>query len=332
MAARSSVGSPRPSSARIACHMAACPRPRPPPQSPLSAPKARKRVVRPSGATPTQLMPAPQVTAMPQGGSPSPGVRPVLSTAKVSLAAAAVRDQPCRPIAAVSIVSSWGRSAPARQADVCRATGPPSAGRPTWAATAWTIPPSRRIASSRPKSSWLAPGPRSDASTVPSSATSATSVLLFPPSIASTAGSELSRLSVTPGRRSHRERDQRDRRVVVGRLDRRPRQHVVLVGRRLVVERGERPGRAGPHPGHGAEPDEVGGSARPVGDRAELDVPVPGERARQVGDLALHAVRVRRSGADDEGGSPRVRAEGEVQLLLGERLVAVGAAGLPVEL
>src|SRR3984957_17456707 len=232
-------------------------------------------------------MPAPQVTAMPQAGWPSAGVRPARSTAKVSLATAAVWVQPWRSIAAVSMASSSGRSAPAGQADGGRATRP---GRP---AADWTISPSRRIASSRPKSSWLTPGPRSDASTVPSSAMSATSVLLLPPSIASTAGSGPGLsvalwLSVTPGLRSDREREQRDRGVVVGRLDRRPRQHVVLVGGRLAVEGGERPGRARPHSAHGAEPDEVVGAARAVGDRAELDVAVPGERSCQVGDLALH--------------------------------------------
>src|SRR3984957_16793563 len=284
-------------------------------------PKARKRVVAPSGPTPTQLMPAPQVTAMPQAGSASAGVRPARSTAKVSLATAAVWVQPWRSIAAVSMASSSGRSAPARQADVCRATRP---GRP---AAVLAISPSRRIASPRPKSSWLAPGPRSDASTRPSSAISATSVLLLPPSIASTAGSGSWWLfPVTPGLRSHREREQRDRGVVVGRLDRRPRHHVVLVAGRLAVEGGERPGRARPHSAHGAEPDEVIGAAGPVGDRAELDVAVPGERARQVGDLALHAARVRGSGADHERGTPRVRAEGEVELLLGERLVPGGTA------
>ena len=129
-AARSALpGRPRPGSRAT---WSACPSPRPPPQSPLSAPKARNRVVRPSGATPTQLMPAPQVTAMPQGRSPSPGVRPARSTAKVSLATADVWDQPWRWIAAVSMASSSGRSAPARQADVCRATRPSPAGRSTW--------------------------------------------------------------------------------------------------------------------------------------------------------------------------------------------------------
>src|ERR1700757_227498 len=68
-APRSAVSGPRPSSARIAHHSAAWPSPCPPPQSPVVSPSARNPVFRPSGATPTQLMPAPQVTATPPGGA-----------------------------------------------------------------------------------------------------------------------------------------------------------------------------------------------------------------------------------------------------------------------
>src|SRR5499427_8091338 len=71
-APRSLVSGPRPSSARIAHHSAALPSPCPPPQSPVVSPSARNPVLRPSGATPTQLMPAPQVTATPQCGSARP--------------------------------------------------------------------------------------------------------------------------------------------------------------------------------------------------------------------------------------------------------------------
>src|SRR3954465_10054979 len=53
---------------------------KPPPQSPLIAPRDRKRDWRPSGATPTQLIPAPHTTATPQ-----PRSVPARSTANVSL-------------------------------------------------------------------------------------------------------------------------------------------------------------------------------------------------------------------------------------------------------
>ena len=218
VAGRSAVSGPRPSSARIAHHMTSWPRYQPPPQSPVSRPSARNRVVRPSGARPAQLMPAPQVTATPQAGWPGDGVSPARSTANVSLATAEVSDHPRRRSAAASCSSSSGRSAPARQLEMCLATRPPSA-TPAFAASSRTISPSRRIAPSTPWCSWLAPGPRSVASSVPSAAMSARSVLLFPPSIASTAGSEAlaSAKAARPVRREC-EREQRQRRVVVRRL------------------------------------------------------------------------------------------------------------------
>src|SRR6516164_10794134 len=83
---------------------------------------------------------------------------------------------------------------------------------------------------------------------------------------------------------------------------------------------------AGPHAGHRAEADEVADVARPVAGGPDLDVAVPGERARQVGDLALHAVRVSVARADHERATPAVGAEGEVELLLGEGTVAAGPA------
>ena len=51
------VRGPRPSSLRAAAETAAAPRSGPPPQSPVVQPSAGKRAWRPSGATPTQLMP-----------------------------------------------------------------------------------------------------------------------------------------------------------------------------------------------------------------------------------------------------------------------------------
>jgi Exo-beta-D-glucosaminidase Ig-fold domain len=72
-------------------------------------------------------------------------------------------------------------------------------------------------------------------------------------------------------------------------------------------------------------------AARAVGGRARLDVTLPGERARQVGDLALHAVRERIARADHERTPPAVGAQSEVHLLLDERLVGAGPAVVLVE-
>ncbi len=82
-AVRSPVSGPRPSSARTAHHSASPPSWPPPPQSPLISPRARNRVVSPPGATPTQLIPAPQTTPTPQCAPESS--RPARSTANVSL-------------------------------------------------------------------------------------------------------------------------------------------------------------------------------------------------------------------------------------------------------
>ena len=198
----SAVSGPRPSSPRMPWKMASRPRSPPPPQSPLCFPQDWYRATWPSGPTATQLMPAPHTTPAPQRGSPRSPRIPARSTANVSFMATAVCDQPWMVSAAVSAVSSSGRSAPARQADVCRATGPRSQEpreTPACSASSDTISPSRRIAPSIPWASWLAPGPRSDASTDPSSATRASAVLEFPPSMARTAG-------VTPTAGSRRSR------------------------------------------------------------------------------------------------------------------------------
>jgi hypothetical protein len=182
----SAVSGPRPSSARTACHKVSMPRPRPPPQSPEIVPKAGYLVTRPSGATPTQLMPAPQTTATPQRGWTSSS-RPARRIANVSLTTVVVGLQPKAWIAAPCSASSSGRSALARQATVCRATTAPS--RSAWAAACLTTASRISTVWSMPTSWALMPGPRAEASSVPSPATRATSVLLLPPSMASTAGS-----------------------------------------------------------------------------------------------------------------------------------------------
>src|SRR5581483_8992648 len=335
------VPGPRPSSARIACQSTSRPRPWPPPQSPEIVPRARYLVTRPSGATPTALMPAPQTTATPQCGS-LPSARPARKIANVSLTTVAVALHPWACTAAACSASSSGRSALARQATVCRAIQPdgdPRTGRRASSCAAACLTTASRtiMVWSMPVVCALMPGPRAEASSLPSSATRATSVLLFPPSMASTAGlSAMGRCAVTSAKtgtliRAQGEGQQRVGGVVVGWLDRGPGHHVVLVGGGPGVERGEAARAARAHPVDRAQALEVAGGAGPVGDRAQLDVPAAGERARQVGDLALQAVREHRARADDERGAPAVGPEREVQLLLRERGEPAGAAVLLVQ-
>src|SRR5690242_7322246 len=297
-------------------------------------PRARYRVTRPSGATPTALMPAPQTTATPQC-APGPSTvsgRPERRMAKVSLTTVALSLHPWACTAAACSASSSGRSALARQATVCRANGPegPEACRSSCAAACLTTASRISTVWSTPTSCALMPGPRAEASSAPSPATKATSVLLLPPSMASTAGLGASAKAGTliP---AQGERQQRVGGVVVGGFDRGPGDHVVLVGGGLGVERREMARAAGAHAVDRAQVGEVVRTARPVGGRAELDITAAGERARQVGDLALHAVREYRAGADHEGGAPAVRAEREVQLLLRERGETARAAVLLVQ-
>src|SRR5215469_2718625 len=120
------------------------------------------------------------------------------------------------------------------------------------------------------------------------------------------------------GCRRECERQQRVRGVVVGRLDRGPAHDVVLVPGLPGVERAVMTGAAPSHALHRAETHEVVQAARAVGHGTELDVALAGQRACQVRDFALHAVRERRSGAHHERAAPAVAAEGEVQLLLRE--------------
>src|SRR5690349_17594776 len=260
-------------------------------------PRARYRVTRPSGATPTALMPAPQTTATPQCG-PDPSTasgRPERRIAKVSLTTVALSLHPWACTAVACSASSSGRSALARQATVCRASGPSgrwSSCASSWAAACLTTASRISTVWSTPTSCALMPGPRAEASSVPSSATRATSVLLLPPSMARTAGLDAAasaKARTLIGAQS--ERQQRVGGVVVGGFDRGPGDHVVLVGGGLGVERREVTRAAGAHTVDRAQVGEVVRAARPVGGRAELDVTAAGERTRQVGDLALHAVR-----------------------------------------
>jgi len=140
-------------------------------------------VVRPSGATPWQLIPAPQVTATPQG-RPRGVSRPARSTANVSLATTVVVLHPAAVIIAASRSSSSGRSALAMQATAAPATGHPGGSPASCAAAPITAP---IAASTSGVGNVRTPGPRPLASSVPSAATRAMSVLLFPPSMARTA-------------------------------------------------------------------------------------------------------------------------------------------------
>src|SRR5580658_9335216 len=277
-------------------------------------------------------MPAPQTTATPQCGW-SVSVRPERRMAKVSLTTVAVGLHACACTAALSSASSSGRSALARQATVCRAIQAGTAGSPACPAACLTRASRLSAVWSAPTSCGLMPAPRTEASSVPSFATRATSVLLLPPSMARTAGSRARPAAVGSAKagRAEGERQQGRGGVVVGGLDRGPGDHVVLVARGRGVERREVARAARPHPGDGAEADEIADAARPVRGRAQLDVAGSGQRAGQVGDLALHAVREHRARPDDEGTAPRVGAEREVQLLLGERGELARAAVLLVQ-
>src|SRR6266545_1923494 len=247
-------------------------------------PRPRYRVTRPSGATPTALMPAPQTTATPQCG-PDPSTasgRPERRMAKVSLTTMALSLQPWACTAVACSTSSSGRSALARQATVCLASGPSgrwSSCASSWAAACLTTASRISTVWSTPTSCALMPGPRAEASSVPSPATRATSVLLLPPSMASTAGLDASAKARTLIR-AQGERQQRVGGVVVGGFDRGPGDHVVLVGGGLGVERREVARAAGAHAVDRAQAGEVVRAARPVRGRAELDVTAAGGRGR----------------------------------------------------
>src|SRR5215469_2489948 len=287
-------------------------------------------------------MPAPHTTATPQCGSVRSD-RPDRRMAKVSLTTVAVGLHPWACTAAACSASSSGRSALARQATVCIATQPEPVRyrRLSWAAACLTTASRISTVWSTPTSWALMPGPRAEASSVPSLATKATSVLLLPPSMASTAGlsaggcdrgsSGLPEKESAKAGPAQGEGEQGRGGVVGGGFDRGPGDHVVLVAGGRGVERREPARAARPHPGDRAQADEVADAAGTVGRRPELDVAATGERAGQVRDLALHAVREHGARADHERAAPGVRAQREVQLLLGEGLERAGPAVLLVQ-
>ena len=159
VAGRSKVSGPRPSSARIAHHMTSWPRYQPPPQSPVSRPSARNRVVRPSGARPAQLMPAPQVTADAPGrlawGRREPGAqhgeRVVGHGRGQRPAPAPQRLRELLLLLGQVGVGQAGRDMPGDR--------PLGSRPPACAAASATISPSIRMAPSTPWCSWLVPGP-----------------------------------------------------------------------------------------------------------------------------------------------------------------------------
>ncbi len=180
----SAVASPRPSSARAACHSASSASPQPPPQSPEMRPRAGKRAVRPSGSMPTQLMPAPHTTATPRGSA-----TPARRIAKVSLRTSTLSLHARAWSAAASRSSSTGRSALARHAETWSTAATPASAK----ARATT---SARVSTARstPTAGGRKPPPRAVASTSPPAVTTATSVLLLPASTASTVA-----VTPTPG-------------------------------------------------------------------------------------------------------------------------------------
>src|SRR4029079_1686364 len=165
----------------------------PPPQSPEMWPTAANRAVLPSGSRPAQLMPAPHTTATPRGSS-----SPARSRAKVSLKTSIERPQPCIAIALSSASCSTGRSALARQGDTWAAQGPDTTG-PASTRACSTSGTSPATAAAAPIRSGRKEPPRDSPRTVPSGPMIATSVLLFPASIANTAAGRSIALSCTSG-------------------------------------------------------------------------------------------------------------------------------------
>ena len=157
------------------------------PQSPVSSPSAGKRAVRPSGATPTQLIPAPQVTATPQ-----PRSVPARRTAKVSLRTRTRLAQPRAAAASCASCSSTGKSTPARKSSPASAT---SCEAPAASSRRSSITSSDRF---RPRWCGELAGPRRSAITSPCTPTSARSVFELPPSTAS--ASRLTLMAPPPAR------------------------------------------------------------------------------------------------------------------------------------
>ena len=178
-ASLSAVAGPRPSTARAAHHIASCQRLPPPPQSPEMCADSGEARGGPSGRTPAQLMPAPQTTATPRGSS-----SPARSSAKVSLKTSLVPpSRGRRSRTRAPRARSAGRRWPGRRTRAGPGPRRRPGGRPRLVdqrrepATAGPAP--RRCGRNDP--------PRAVPRTVPSAATIATSVLLFPASMARTA-------------------------------------------------------------------------------------------------------------------------------------------------
>ena len=178
------VGSPRPSSARIACHNERVPSSIPPPKSPLTGPIAGNRVTRPLGATPEQLVPKPHTTPTPHERSV-----PARRTAKQSLRTRSSAARLCRRSHRTILRSSTGRSAPERQKTPRSARGAAAGSRPATRAAARVASRIGRMWSSSPGTpSEAAPvAIRAAPSTLPSRRMSTASTLLPPPSTARTA-------------------------------------------------------------------------------------------------------------------------------------------------
>ena len=143
------------------------------------APRAGKRTWRPSGPTPTQLIPAPQTTATPQ---PALGARAQYREGVVGDREPLAPSRARRPPRAARAPRPAGRAR--RAGGGRRRRGAPSS--PACAsASARSRSSSARLPSSPRWCGELSP-PRTSASSAPSSRTSARSVLELPPSTAST--------------------------------------------------------------------------------------------------------------------------------------------------
>src|SRR5262245_43308403 len=240
-ACSSVVLGPRPSALRAAAQSASGPTSSPPPQSPVIRPSAAKRATRPSSATPTQLMPAPQTRATPQ-----PRSVPVRSTAKVSFATSLRGAQPCSASAFCRVSSSSGRSAPAIITLETSATGRWSTSTPASAAALWRSVPSTSIEPFTPSLCCELPGPLTAESTAPSLRIRARSVFELPPPRPVPAG----RSSRRPLRHGQRDARALGRRQLLEQLG----GELVLADQRVGEQRLLRGDRVAAHGGAGCEP------------------------------------------------------------------------------
>ena len=288
-------------------------------KSPESSASAGKRTVRPSGPTAAQFMPVPQTTPMPQRRR-----RPRTRHGEGVVAQDHSFGPPQRVDGRRELLLVDGQVDAGQAVDA--GAGRAALRRPTIRASAMTAANASVRAltvPSRPTSWWLLGPTRARPSTAPSRDTRTTSVLVLPPSNASTAGAE-SEGADTDGCYVALRGDQGGRR--------RRREHLHPRARRRPVRRGGPDGRRRPRP---ARPERAapGGRRRalrahPAGAGMGRDVLDDGRPARRPRGGGL---RRRPAPHRGPGGAPRRRdAAGRVRMPgpgdRGRRRLGQGAA------